>query len=318
MQEQVRRIEEELALHQADNARLRTQVLGQIDELNETRASHAERLRERDRTIVDRDDLIAQLRAHSLVSEKNVRDHQENIRTYQRLLSEAQAQLSRHVEVLNWIYASRSWRISRTLRLVDRLNERRPRPRAIFSGQLELPHSVVFDVLEIRGWVYSNAAPVMLVEAFLDDFYLGSVRYGEKRPEISGAPLECGYSDRISLHGFSITGEKTLRVRVFDQKGNRQAYTRRLIVAPASQAAVEPSIPLEIFRGTLELPQPEAVLSDSVEIRGWAYSKAGSIVHIEAFFNDSYLGRIGYGQERPDVFAAIVREFVERQRDAAA
>src|SRR2546427_971460 len=131
MQEQVRRIEEELALHQADNARLRTQVLGQIDELNQTRASHAERLRERDRAIVDRDDLIAQLRAHSLVSEKNVRDHQENIRTYQRLLSEAQAQLSRHVEVLNWIYASRSWRISRTLRLVDRLNERRPRPGAI-------------------------------------------------------------------------------------------------------------------------------------------------------------------------------------------
>src|SRR5207237_8077314 len=89
MQVQVRRIEEEIALHkknyEADIARLRTQILGQINELNEIRSSYAERLRERGRTIIQRDDLIAQLRAHWLVSEKNVRDHQEDIQAYRQI-----------------------------------------------------------------------------------------------------------------------------------------------------------------------------------------------------------------------------------------
>jgi GT2 family glycosyltransferase/SAM-dependent methyltransferase len=312
MQEQVRRTEEELRRESDEFAAARvayeTQILRQTEDLNETRICHIHDLRHRDavianrdEAIVQRDDALAQLRAQWAVSEKNIREHREQIRAYERILSETQAQLGRHIEVLNWIYASRSWRIgAKTLKQIELLNERVSRHGEVFTGELEQPQSPVFDWLVIRGWVSSTAAPIILVEAFLDDFYLGSIHYGQERPD--------GYGDRISLHGFNFAGERTLKVRVHDQKGNRHVFTRKITVVAASQPNVEPPAQDEIFRGTLERPEAESQASDSIEVAGWVYSKAGPIIFIEALLGETYLGRVSYGIERPDILEAFPME----------
>ena len=320
MQEQVRCTEEEIQRqkygYETEIARLNeefraaraayeTQILRQIEELNDTRAGHIRELRERDAVIADRegaivqrDDAIAQLRAHWAVSEKNIQDHAEQIRTYERLLSEAQAQLGRHIEVLNWIYASRSWRIgSKALKQIEQLNERVSGHGEVFKGELDPPQSPVFDSLVISGWVYSTAAPIILVEAFLDDFYLGGISYGKERPD--------GYRDRISLHGFNFAGERTLKVRAHDQKGNRQVFTRRISIVGGTQPQVYSPAKAEIFQGTLERPEAGSPASESLEVTGWLYSKAAPIIFVEAFLGESHLGRVSYGIERPDVMAAF-------------
>src|SRR5439155_23822472 len=187
--------------------------------------------------LVRRDDALAQLRAHWLVSEKNIRDHQKNIQEYQKTLIETREQLSRCLEIINWIYASRSWRISSSLRKIEDLKERRSAGATpIFEGQLELSQTVASDFLDIRGWVRSKAAPIMFVEAFLDDFYLGRIRYGEERPD--------WFSDHISLHGLNFVGARTLRIRVYDQKGNKHVYSLAVGIAPESHKAA----------GTTEVP----------------------------------------------------------------
>jgi GT2 family glycosyltransferase/ubiquinone/menaquinone biosynthesis C-methylase UbiE len=330
MQEQVRRTEEEIGCqktaYEAEIGRLNeelraarvayeAQILRQTEELGDTRANFIEQLRQRDavitnrdEAIIQRDDAIAQLRAHWAASEKNIRNQAEHIRTYERLLSDAQTNLGRHIEVLNWIYASRSWRIGNALRQVERLNERLSHNEEIFKGQLDLPQGVIADSFEIRGWVYSTAAPVILVEAFIGDFYLGGVQHGEDRPGIPEAPLQCGYSARISLHGFNLTGERTLRIRVYDQKGNKRVFTRELTISAASGTHAEPLVPIEIFQGKLEFPEAGSSTSDSLEVTGWMYSKAAPIIFIEAFLNESYLGRVSYGVERPDVLTAFPME----------
>ena len=301
MQEQVRRLEEEILRHKNG---YESQIAHLNEEMLAARTAYETELRrlaavleERDNAIAKRDDEIARLRAHWLVSEKNILNYQENVRGYQRLLSEAQAQLGRHIEVLNWIYASRSWRISNSLRQVERLNERWLRSGEVFEGNLESPQSPVIDSLEIRGWVRSKTGPIGLVEAFLDDFYLGRIKFAEDRSD--------GYNDRISLHGLNLAGERTLRIRVYDQKGNKHVYTRPVIITAPRENEAKPQVALELFEGTLELPRIDAISTDSIEIGGWMYSRAGTIIFVEAFLNDSYLGRVTYGEERLDVLAAF-------------
>ncbi len=315
MQEQVRRTEEG---YKAEIARLHevirsyeSQAVSQLHALNDANEELRQRdaiIADRDRAVLQSDDAIAQLRAHWAASEKNVRDHVANARSYEQLLSQAQTELGRHIEVLNWIYASRSWRMSNRLRLIERLYERHSRATDVFRGRLEAPTSVPFDFLEIRGWVYSLKAPVVLVEAFLDDIYLGRIRYGEERPDLPGGVSNCGFSDRISLHGFNMAGERTLKIRVYDQKGNRQVFRRSLTVSGRPQTVGETPATLELFRRELEFPDDGSFASAAIQITGWVYSKTGPIIFIEAFLDDSYLGRVFYGVERPDVLAAFPTE----------
>src|ERR1051326_8231519 len=312
MQEQVRSteqtIERQRAAYEAEIAKvnegLGTQILKLTEELGDTIRQLRHRdavIAERDQAIVQLDDAIAQFRAHWTVSAKNIREHKGQIRAYEQLLAEAQSQISRHIEVLNWIYASRFWRIGRkTLKQIEQMNERVSGHREVFKGELQQPQSPVSDSLVIRGWVYSKAAPVVLVEAFLDDFYLGSIHYGEEGPN--------GYGESISLHGFNFAGERILKVRVHDQKGNRQVFTRRVTVVASSQLQVAPPARSEIFQGTLEHPEAGSLVSGRIEVTGWVCSKAAPILFVEGFLGESYLGRVSYGIERPDVLEAFPME----------
>ena len=87
------------------------------------------------------------------------------------------------------------------------------------------------------------------VEAFLNDVYLGSIRYGMERPDVVAAfpgkaPLECGYQERISLKSLRIEGEKMLKVRVYDERGNKQFYTRRVKLEVPSSLSLPSAVDL--------------------------------------------------------------------------
>ena len=160
--------------------------------------------------------------------------------------------VAKQTVVLNWISLSRTWRIASKLRSflegIERwcscgnpilrfiLGSR----REIFQGRVNLAKIDGFggDHLEIEGWVYSKAGRIAFVEAFLDDMFLGYLRYGVLRADIVAslpeAPRACGYEERIPINRLSIAGRNYLKIRVKDERGNRQIYTA---VIPLEQVA---------------------------------------------------------------------------------
>lgn len=174
-------------------------------------------------------------------------------------LVKLRAGVEKREEVLEWIYTSRPWRIASVLWKLQWAKHqwrhygvsvarglRLPvRPR--FHGLIETPTEAanVAGELEINGWVFSTTAAVTLVEAFLDDFYLGRLSYGIRRADVAAsysehARAECGYSERVTL-GAPMVGRRKLIVRVYDADGNTQIYTRFIVVG--SHRTMLPSAP---------------------------------------------------------------------------
>src|SRR5262249_32052003 len=82
-----------------------------------------------------------------------------------------------------------------------------------------------------------------LVQAFLDNLYLGVVSYGIERPDVAAAfpaeaPLKCGYTERFWLDRLGLSGQKVLSIIAYDERGNRQAYTRTITLEAVKPAAV--------------------------------------------------------------------------------
>jgi GT2 family glycosyltransferase/ubiquinone/menaquinone biosynthesis C-methylase UbiE len=239
MQEQVRLTEETLA-----NARFEyeAQLRRQRDELIETRSRYRITLRQREK-------MISELREQLRAFDESARAQSE---TQQAWLSEARDQMSQHAAMLDWLYTSSAWRVSPFVKDMERWSDRwsrvqnRVRPpsgKDVFHGVLDYPKSEIpaGARIEVYGWVYSRAAPVRLIQAFIDRLYLGIVRYGIDRPDVAAAfpaeaPLKSGYKERFWLNGLGVEGEKALRIIVHDEKGNKQVYTRAITIEPSTIA----------------------------------------------------------------------------------
>src|SRR4029077_17512133 len=104
-------------------------------------------------------------------------------------------------------------------------------------GELEFPAeaSVASGAVAVVGWVFSKIAPVIFIEAFLDEFYLGRISYAVDRPDVlacnpAEAPLKCGFNQIFSLHPDQTAGERKLKVRSYDGQGNVQVFERTVVV----------------------------------------------------------------------------------------
>src|SRR4029077_16897088 len=100
-------------------------------------------------------------------------------------LAEKKSQIPPQTEALEAIYANR---VSNDgPRGLSKLRRSPTQPR--FEGLLDYPKSeaAVTDRIDIYGWVYSDATGVTSVQAFLNDIYLGIVRYGIERPDVADA-----------------------------------------------------------------------------------------------------------------------------------
>jgi O-antigen biosynthesis protein len=148
-------------------------------------------------------------------------------------LNETQAHLIKKAEVLDWIHTSRAWRLVASMRRLERLahkmRNRWGRERSkIFHGRIDPIENTGPPKLAIAGWVYSKAAPVTRVEAFLDDQFLGSLEYGQERPDArefgsEGFSTNCGFAGSLPLDS-PITQPRTLTIRAFDARGNKQLF----------------------------------------------------------------------------------------------
>ena len=207
---QIQSRESALMLEQRTNLSL-GRSLGEVGE----RLSHTEQsLSEAQATVIQQHDRIA---------------------AQDQLMAEQVETMTRQSNILNWIYGSRLWLLARMIRVVEDLRQRcrkalSPFLQSPFVGLLESVrvNAAPGDVIEVRGWVHSNASSVLLVEAFLDDRYLGPLRYGIARPDVVASdpsvPLESGYSELIRMSGLQLSGKNRLKIRVYDEAGNKQIY----------------------------------------------------------------------------------------------
>lgn len=187
---------------------------------------------------------LAELRAHAS-------GQGAHLNRLARLLSEARAQLSNKQALLSWMFHSRSWTVTSPLRRLSlhagRIRRQLPlRGRRIFNGYVDAPAEgeKAAGHLQVTGWAYSAAGPVARVEAFLDNMPLGAVRYGQARPDVAEAfpavpTPDCGFARSFTLDEV-FAGRRTLMIRVTDERGNFQDYTRTVVVEPhAAPAAPE-------------------------------------------------------------------------------
>jgi GT2 family glycosyltransferase len=172
-------------------------------------------------------------------------------------LIEVHSQLLKKDEILSWVHTSRSWKLITSLRLqyhrlgvsVSRLLRRLKVPVSeTFQGTIEspAPDATCSKYIDVSGWVASATGRVTLVEAFLDGFFLGAVRYSSDRPDIaatlpSRARGVYGYAERLTLYN-APAGQKTLTIRAFDQHGHSHLFGRTITVTPADASAQEAAI----------------------------------------------------------------------------
>jgi SAM-dependent methyltransferase len=156
-------------------------------------------------------------------------------------LKETVSQLSKQREVLTWIYSSRAWRSAGFLQklalFANRLRASVATRQnklglggATFYGAVDMPN--IGEQLDVSGWVFSTAAPVVRVEAFFDQHYLGTLTYGYEREDLASMyPSEnakhSGYREKFLLPA-SLTENSRLTLRAFDAVGNVHVFSRPL------------------------------------------------------------------------------------------
>jgi len=256
---QINSLTEELA---SVRAGYENQIAHLDDELRKARAGYEAHIASQEAQIVADAARIRELTAQGSAYESEVAHQANELDALNARLAKRESQLERQAallvtlraqadkkdEVLEWIQTSGSWHFASMLRRLGglkhqwrqhavKLARRMHLPvQPTFYGLIEAPTEAanVAGELEIHGWVFSVSAPVVRIEAFLDDFYLGRLNYGLTRDDVAAAyptqaRAECGYSERVTLRS-SMIGRRTLVVRAYDAQGNVQIYTRLVAV----------------------------------------------------------------------------------------
>jgi len=209
-------------------------------------------------------------------------------------LAKTESLLRKRDELINAIYASRSSEVVRKLHHQEERIERLRRlagSKNVFEGSLDSPAESmkITDSLEIGGWVLSRAGQVVSVDAFIDDFYLGSIRFVTEQ--------KCVFRETLSLSGLmKFDGRRTLKIRVVDSSGNKHFFKRTIEVSwpPAELSAT--------VQGFLD---PETTGPGFIVVNGWAFSTAAPIASVDAFIDRVFLGKVNYGIPREDVSAMV-------------
>ncbi|MGA9996509.1 MAG: glycosyltransferase [Pyrinomonadaceae bacterium] len=184
------------------------------------------------------------------------------------MLSEMHSQLKNKNEILQWIVKSRSWRLTGWLRRLNFLSLRirpglRHLKRVAFRGALEQPGEGVRVTrnLEIKGWAYSTAAPIIHVEAFLDTISIGTLRHRCPRLDVasytSQASVNCGYEGTLLVDP-AFQGRQELTVRVVDRRGNVKDYTRTIEIVERED--------LSSFNTAIILPRENGSVKTSSDV----------------------------------------------------
>jgi len=278
------------------------------EELEQTRAEAEQARVEAEQASLEAERLLSEAHAEAWTHSQKRADRQD--KAIEKFLATAKSELSGREEITNWIYSSHPWnvalKVQRWARRWNRLRDKVRPAEDVFQGALDSPATaqLISESISVSGWAFSKAAPINLVQVFIDEFYMGEVEHDLERPDIvtalSGkAPLNCGFAGSIRLGGLHVSGERTLKLRAYDTLGNKHVVTRQIFVLSQTRAE---------FQGYIDLPEADSLVEDYLEIRGWVFSKSGSIVLVQAFLDDICLGGLQYGLIRPDVVVALKGE----------
>jgi GT2 family glycosyltransferase len=155
--------------------------------------------------------------------------------------------------------------------------------------------SLIKNILEVRGWAFSEVAPIEKVELFLGDEFLGKINYGLERQDVKdafpdSAPLATGFKERFNCdHSWS--GEQLLRLVVTDKHKNKLEAVKKVFIK-------KPSIVIYIDK-----PQKDTIVNGIIPLRGWAFSFNAPIKRITGWLGDHLLGQLASGTTRNDVYA---------------
>jgi GT2 family glycosyltransferase/uncharacterized coiled-coil protein SlyX len=285
--------EKQIAAQEAERASFETLARELSARLEEERSAHLSRVSEYESRLAHQSNEIDSLTARIV-------ERESQLEQQATMLTKLRAQADKKDEVLEWIQTSRTWHVTSNLR---RLGETKHRWRQhvtklaqsahlsvqpIFYGLIEAPteSAHVAGELEIHGWVFSVKAPIVRVEAFIDDFYLGRLSYGLKRDDVAAlypakAQDDCGYSERVALRT-SMHGTRKLIVRAYDAQGHVQIYTR--LIAVGSPKSVLRAVTAVARNGA---KSHEGVSRDAAQANGGANGTDTSFYRrLEALIDD--------------------------------
>lgn len=153
----------------------------------------------------------------------------------------------------------------------------------------------------ISGWSFSRVAPITRVEIYVNGTLLEVTQADLMRPDVSAGfhhprSLFSGFAANLQIDdGALLNTSNEIKVRVEDAVGNIRFKSVTGLLTQSAQP-----MPQEVILDINE-PQPETTVSNQLHIRGWAFSQNGQITRIEVYLNDTFIGEIAHGRERPDV-----------------
>jgi O-antigen biosynthesis protein len=180
-----------------------------------------------------------------IVLRERIAAYELELKRLANLLFRLEIELSNKNDILLWITNSRSWRMTswmRRLKFLIQPFRGSSGSSASFQGFLETPQEnfKIAGFLEVSGWVFSNN-PISRVEAFLDSIPVGTLQYGQARPDISSypsqAPLNCGYQGKLLIDE-SFKGWRTLAVRVTDKRGHAKDFSQTILIEDSAEGQV--------------------------------------------------------------------------------
>ena len=122
----------------------------------------------------------------------------------------------------------------------------------------------------VQGWAL-HASGIKSAEVFIDNKSYGNVQVGVAREDVAKVypkypnGIASGYAGNIDISKLS-DGNKTVKVVITANDGTTQTITRNITVKKLNLAS----------RSCLDTPTENEIVKDSLTIKGWALSVAGT------------------------------------------
>ena len=178
-------------------------------------------------------------------------------------------------------------------------------------GAIETPAegSSLSATTPIRGYAYATDLRITAVAVLIDGVNYGTATYGINRNDVCGAlpnrPPNCpgvGFQFALNTVNGAVqlpNGPHSLQIRVTDESGRFSVIPEKPIAINVDNA--NNAVP----SGSSYFPTPNATLSGTVKLTGWAYDPDGKFQSVDFLVGLRQVGTLNYGVPAPAACAAL-------------